>query len=297
MNRTQTYLTPEAVSRLKNMQLRARLVVEGFIAGLHKSPYHGFSVEFAEHRPYMPGDPLKNIDWRVYGKTDKFYVKQFEEETNLKAYILLDASASMGYSSDSVSKLQYGCYLAAALTYLLLKQRDAAGLVVFDSRIRDFIAPRSIQGYLSRILKALENLRPGGETDIGAALHTMAERIKRRGLVIIISDLLDDEDQILQGLKHFRHDGHEALVLHLLDPREKSFAFSGNIRFKDMETAEKIPSSPEHLRADYQKEFQRYLNFIESGCRDNRIDYMLFDTTEPFDTALSRYLNKRARMR
>ncbi len=282
---------------MKNMQLRARLVVEGFIAGLHKSPYHGFSVEFAEHRPYFPGDPLKNVDWRVYGKTDKFFVKQFEEETNLKAYILLDVSGSMGYASNGISKLVYGSYLAAALTYLLLKQRDAVGLITFDRGLKDYIAPRSIQGYLSRILSVLEKLTPGGETDIAPTLHLMAERIKRRGLVIVISDLLDDEEGIIGGLKHFRHDGHEALVFHLLDPQEKAFAFGGNVRFKDMETGEKIPASPEHLRDDYRLEFKRYLNFIESGCRDHRIDYALFDTDEPFDTALSKYLNKRLRLR
>lgn len=292
-----TYLTPEAVSRLKNMSLRARLVVEGFITGLHKSPYHGFSVEFSQHRPYMPGDPLKNIDWRVYGRTDKFFVKQFEEETNLKAYILLDCSASMGYSSGGITKLQYGSYLAAALTYLLLKQRDAVGLMTFDRKIRTYIPPRSIQGYLNRILKELENTEPGGETEIGSTLHLMAERVKRRGLVIVVSDLFDDEESLLSGLKHFRHGGHEVLLFHLLDPLEKSFAFRGNVRFRDLETGERMPLSPEHLREGYIREFSRWLKLIEHGCLDNLIDYSLFDTDESFDKALFRFLNKRAVMR
>ena len=279
------------------MQLRARLVVEGFIAGLHKSPYHGFSVEFTQHRPYIPGDPLKNIDWRVYGRTDKFFVKQYEEETNLKAYILLDCSASMGYTSGGISKLKYGSYLAAALTYLLLRQRDAVGLMTFDTEIRSYIPPRSIQGYLNRILVELENTTPGGETDIGSILHLTAERFKRRGLVIVISDLLDDAEGILNGFKHFRHDGHEALVFQTLDPMERSFAFRGNIRFRDMETGEKMPSSPEHLRADYRREFANFLKTLEGGCRDQKIDYALYDTGEPFDMALFQYLNKRARIR
>ena len=276
--------------------MRARLVVEGFITGLHKSPYHGFSAEFSQHRAYMPGDPLKNIDWRVYGRTDRFYVKQFEEETNLKAYILLDCSASMRYSSGGITKLQYGSYLAAALSYLLLKQRDAVGLMTFDSKIRNYLPPRSIQGYLNRILTELEHLEPGGETAIGDTLHMMAERLKRRGLVILISDLFDDEEAILSGLKHFRHGGHDALILHLLDPMEKSFAFKGNVRLKDMETDEKIPLSPEHLRKNYQIEFKSWLKTIETGCRDNVMDYSLFDTNSPFDLALTQFLNKRARM-
>lgn len=291
------YLTPEAVSKLSNMQLRARLVVEGFIAGLHKSPYHGFSVEFTEHRAYIPGDPLKNIDWRVYGRTDKFFVKQFEEETNLKAYLLLDCSGSMGYKSGKVSKLEYGSYLTAALTYLLLQQRDAAGLALFDTKLRSYIPPRSMQGYLNRILSELEKTAPGGETALGTILHSTAERLKRRGLVIVLSDLLDDPEGILSGLKHFRHDGHEVLLFHILDPMERSFAFKGNLRFRDMETGEKIPASAEHLIDAYREEFRLFLETIEAGCREYKIDYALFDTSEPFDGALMRYVNKRGRMR
>jgi uncharacterized protein (DUF58 family) len=267
--------------------------VEGFITGLHRSPYHGFSVEFSQHRPYMPGDALKNIDWRVWGRTDKFFVKQYQEETNLKAYIILDSSASMGYTSGKVSKLQYGAYLSAALTYLLLKQRDAVGLVTFDRQIRTLIPPRSFPGYLNRILAELEHVQPGGETIIGENLHLIAERLKRRGLVIIISDLLSEEGEILSGLKHFRHNGHEAIVFHLLDPQERNFNFHGNIRFKDLETKDKLPTAPDHLREIYRREFEGWLKGLEDGCRDNRIDYARFDTQEPFDFALSRFLNKR----
>ena len=297
MNNAIKYLTPEVVSRLKNMQLRARLVVEGFIAGLHKSPYHGFSAEFTQHRPYMPGDPLKIIDWRVYGRTNKFFVKQFEDETNLKAYLLLDCSASMNYTSGGVTKHEYAAYLSSALTYLLLQQRDAVGLLTYDDKIRSYLPPRSIQGYMNRILGELENSVPGGETDIGSILHTTAERLKKRGLVILISDLLDEPESILGGLKHFRHDGHEVLVFHLLDPVEKTFSFRGNLLFHDVETGEKMPASPEHLQEAYREEFKNYLKEIESGCREHRIDYILFDTAEPFDTALFKYFDKRARLR
>ncbi|MBL7190525.1 DUF58 domain-containing protein [bacterium] len=280
------------------MQLRARLLVEGFIAGLHKSPYHGFSVEFSQHRQYIPGDPLKNIDWRVYGRTDKFFVKQFEEETNLKAYILLDCSASMGYSSGkNITKLEYSSYLTAALTYLLLSQRDAVGLITFDQSIRSYLPPRSIQGYMSRIMSELTDIQPGGKTGIGETLHLIAERIKRRGLVIVISDLFDEENSILMGLKHFRHYHHEVLVFHILDPIEKSFALQGNLRLKDLETNDRLPVLPEHVRIDYQREFKKYLNIIENGCVNHKIDYSFFDTSKSFDTALFRYINKRKRMR
>ncbi len=203
------YLNAETIATLSNMQLRARMVVEGFIVGLHKSPYHGFSVEFAEHRAYGPGDDLRYLDWRLYGKTDRFYVKQFEEETNLKAHLMLDVSRSMTYGSGEISKLQYGSYLAAALTYLLLRQQDAVGLTLFSEEIQTHVRPSSRPSMLNNLLGMLENVEPAGETMLGSCLHRLAERIHRRGLVILISDLLDEVDPILNGFKHFRHDRHE----------------------------------------------------------------------------------------
>jgi uncharacterized protein (DUF58 family) len=194
------FLKPETISRLSGLELKARLVVEGFIAGLHRSPYHGFSVEFAQHRPYMPGDPLRNIDWKVYSRTDRFFVKEYEEETNLKAYLLLDTSGSMGYSSDSVSKLQYASYLAAALSYLMLKQRDSVGLVVFDEMIKTYLPPKSTASHLNVLLSHLDRLVPSQTTNISETLHQMADRIKRRGLIILLSDLLDTPVAILSGL-------------------------------------------------------------------------------------------------
>ncbi len=290
------YLDPTTVSKLDSLELRARLVVEGFIAGLHKSPFHGFSVEFAERRPYMLGDPIKLIDWKHYAKSDRYYVKRYEEETNLKSYVLLDCSASMGYTSGLITKIDYAGSIAAALSYLSLKQRDAVGLVAFDDTIRKFLPPSSKAGHLSLLLSEISAQRPSAKTDISAALHHMAERIKRRGLVILISDLLDDVDKIVSGLKHFRHNRHEVIVLHVVDPRERDFAFRDDAIYKDMETGEEIATAPWQIRSHFAKSFERYSNALALACRQSRIDYELIDTSMPFDTALYAFLGKRARL-
>jgi uncharacterized protein (DUF58 family) len=279
------------------MQLRARMVVEGFIVGLHKSPYHGFSVEFAEHRPYMPGDTLRNLDWKVFAKTDRLYVKQYEEETNLKCYILLDVSNSMNFGTTGVTKFQYGSYLAAALSFLMIQQRDAAGLVTYDSELRNYLPPRSVRTYLNVILSQLENTQPSSKTDIGKNLHAVADRIRRRGLIIVISDLMDDPAHMISGLRHFRHDGHEVLVLHTLDPREIDFAYSGDVRFKDLETDELIATQPWHLRKEYRGMMSDFIDKMRRSCREDRIDYHLLDTSKPYDEALIQYLTKRKQLR
>ena len=240
------YLRPEIVASINNISLRARLVVEGYLTGLHKSPYHGFSVEFAEHRAYGPGDELKHLDWKLYGKTDRYYIKQYEEETNLRSYILLDVSKSMTYASHKISKLDYGSYLASALTYLMLNQRDAVSLTLFDEKTRGYVPPHSTQSHLNLILDKLDNLEPGNDTKIAPTLHELAEKIKKRGLVILISDLLDEPDEVLAGLKHFRHKKHEVVVFHLIDPKEKDLDFSIRTRFYDIETG---AVSYTHLRA------------------------------------------------
>lgn len=289
-------LKPETLSRLKNLEIRARLVVEGFITGLHKSPYHGFSVEFAEHKQYMPGDEIKHIDWKVLGKTDRYYVKQYEEETNLKSFILLDVSSSMQYGSGKVKKIEYATYLAASLSYLMLKQRDAVGLSLFSDKIVKYIPPRSIQTYLIHILKELENIEPGGETNVSPVFHTLAERIKRRGLVIIISDLFDKPENILSGLKHFRHRNHEVLVFHILDPLELSFAFNSEAVFVDMETNEEINTLPWHIGKEYRRQVQETLRYYRKVCRENSIDYVMLNTENELDEALSEYLIKRKRL-
>lgn len=289
------YLDPEVISKLSSMDLRARLVVEGFIAGLHKSPYHGFSVEFAEHRQYMPGDEIRNVDWKVYAKTDRYYVKRFEEETNLKTYLLVDASASMGYTSTTLTKLQYATHLAAALTYLMIKQRDAAGLLTFDERIRKYLPPRSVKSYVHQILLELDRTRSSSKTNIAAALHQMAERIKRRGLIVLFSDLLDDPSSVISGLKHFRHKNHEVIVFQILDPLELSFEFGQDAVFRDLETGEEINTQPWHIRADYQREVKKFIDHYKKICRENRIDHVTLSTKQSYDRALIEYLLKRKR--
>lgn len=296
MKNTKVFLKPETLSRLSNLEIRARLVVEGFITGLHKSPYHGFSVEFTEHRQYMPGDEIKHIDWKVLGKTDRYYVKQYEEETNLKSYILMDVSGSMRYSSGKVTKIEYASYLAASLTYLMLKQRDSVGLALFSDKILKYVPPRSVQTYLIHILRELENIEPQGRTNVSPAFHALAEKIKRRGLVIIISDLFDEPDKIVSGLKHFRHKKHEVLLFHILDPFEVSFAFNKEAVFLDIETGEEINTLPWHIRREYRKQVKDMLYFYQKFCRENRIDYVLMNTETELDKALSEYLIKRKRL-
>ncbi len=295
-NSYRKYLDPEIVGKLKGMELKARMVVEGFIAGLHKSPYHGFSVEFAEHRQYMPGDNIRDIDWKVYAKSDRYYIKQYEEETNLKGYLLVDCSASMAYKSDGVSKLDYASLLAASLSFLMLKQRDAVGLVTFDEAIRRYIPPRSRSGQLHLLLQELASQTASDKTDIADTLHEMAERITRRGLIVIMSDLLDEPSKIISGLKHFRHKHHEIILFHILDPRERDFAFPSEAVFKDMETGEELTTLPWQIRKHYQKATSDFSDYIASECRQSRIDYHLIDTSVPFDTALYAFLAKRERL-
>ncbi len=292
------YLSPEIVSRLKGMELKARMVVEGFITGLHKSPYHGFSVEFAEHRQYMPGDSIRDIDWKVYAKSDRYYIKQYEEETNLKSYILLDCSASMGYKSETSehTKFDYALTLAASLTYLMIKQRDAVGVVSFADKINRYIPPRAATGHLHILLRQFEQFTTASTTDISLPLHDMAERVKRRGLVIIISDLFDDPRRIISGIKHFRHRNHEVIVFQVVDPRERDFGFSGEAIFEDMETGEKITTMPWQIKQDYQRQFSDFTGLLAAECRQARADYHLLDTSTPFDKALYAFLSKRERL-
>jgi len=290
------YLQPEVVSRLSNLNLVARLVVEGFITGLHKSPYHGFSVEFAEHRQYMPGDDIRHVDWKVYAKTHRYYVKEFEEETNLKSFLLLDASASMGYTSHNITKLQYATYLAAALSYLMLKQRDSVGLLTFDDKIRRYLPPRSVTTYLTLILQELQKTKTSSKTNIAGTFHQLAERIARRGLIIVFSDLFDDPQRVISGLKHFRHKKHEVIVFHILDPYERHFNFRQDATFRDLETGEKLSTQPWHIRGEYRALMNSFIENYKRQCRENRIDYVLMDTSENFDRALLQYLVKRKRI-
>ena len=291
------FLRPDVVSRLANMELRARLIVEGFIAGLHRSPYHGFSVEFAEYRQYNAGESTRNVDWKIYGKTDRYYVKVFEDETNLRATLLLDRSASMDYGGGEVTKLRYATLLGAALGYLMITQRDAVGLVVFDDRIRELLPHRSIRKHLLYLLGVLDGIEPGERTSIGGTLHEMAERIRRRGLIILLSDLLDDPSRVMEGLEHFRHRGHEVVVFHVLDPTELTLDFPGEVQFVDKETGERLRTRPWFLGSEYRRDVKEWTSWLERECKENAIDYNLVTTETPFDQALVSYLNKRRRLR
>ena len=291
------YLVPEVVSKLSNISIIARTVVEGFITGLHKSPYKGFSVEFAEHREYTPGDDIRHLDWRVYARTDRYHIKQYEEETNLRTYLLLDTSNSMSYSSSGkLSKLEYGCYLAASLAYLIIHQQDSAGLVVFDTEIRNYLAPKGSPTHLKQILLELDKTLGRGQTEIGRSFHDLAEMLKRRGLIVVISDLLDETKNVVQGLIHFRHKRHEVVVFHVLDPYEINFPFEKLTQFVDMETDEKIQIDPRALRQEYLSNFNEFVNAYKKAFAENDIDYQMISTETPFEQALASYLTKRTRL-
>ena len=291
------YLQPEVVSRLASLELRARMVVEGFITGLHKSPYHGFSVEFAEHRQYMPGDEIRYIDWKVYGRTNRYYIKQYEEETNLKGYVILDSSRSMAYRSEGrISKFDYALSLAAALSFLMIKQQDAVGAAVYDTEPRGYLPPRSRGSYIQEILKLLGSAAPSSGTGTARSLNLIAERIKRRGLVVVLSDFFDEPDQVISALKHFRHNQNEVLAMQILDPMERSFNFGTDATFRDMETGEEMVTQPYQIRKAYAEAMQEFTERIKRECRQHNIDYLLLDTSVPYDVALVEYLNKRRMM-
>ena len=292
------YLQPNTVAKLQNMALRARLVVEGYIIGMHQSPYHGFSVEFAEHRAYGPGDEIRHIDWKLYGKTDRFYTKRYEEETNLYSHILLDISNSMNYSSSgsSITKLEYASYLTAALAYLMLNQQDGVGLGLFHHKLDSLLSPKSTKSHLNSIFSKLENIVPGNDTSIGLVLHEMAERIKKRGLTIIISDLMDDEEKILNGLKHFRHNKQEMIVFHILDREEIMFSFNSRTRFKDMETGKIITTEPWQIQKSYSALVKKNQEYYKKQCGLRKIDYVPLVTDMNLDFALNEYFQKRNRL-
>lgn len=285
------------INKLDNLSLKARFIVEGFILGLHKSPYHGFSVEFSENRKYEPGDEMKFIDWKVWAKTDRYYVKQFEEETNLLCYLLIDQSNSMKYQSNQISKLDYVKILASSFAYLILKQQDAVGMISFDQKIREFITPKSKPGQLKLLTSTLENLTPSNETSISTVLHRVADSINKKGLIILFSDLLDDKEEILSSLKHFRFDGHEVIVFHSLDPSEINFDFSGNIEFNDLETDTTIKTDPRLIIENYKYIFNKFYSDFKTDCRKNKIDYIRVNTNTPYDKYLIDYLLKRKNLK
>lgn len=293
MSDYQKYLDPQVLNKISRLDLKARLIVEGYIAGLHKSPYRGFSVEFAAHREYVPGDDVRHLDWKVFGRTDRLYIKEYEQETNLKCYILIDTSESMGYQSGLVSKLEYAKYVAAALAYLIIQQQDAVGLVCFDREIYKFIPPSGNPAHLNAILQELAVLAPTRQTDVKAISLDMAERIEKRGLVIIISDLFDNPYNILKGLQRMRHKGQEIIVFNILDEYEVRFPFNRMMRFDGLEEYPHLITDPRPLRRDYLEALSRFVTVIRRGCLKERIDYLQISTDQMLDVALSAYLATR----
>lgn len=282
------------LSKISNMELRARTVVEGFIYGLHRSPYRGFSVEFAEYREYTPGDDPRFIDWKVFARSDRYYLKEFEEETNLSCHILLDISASMKYKGAGISKLEYASYLAASLGYLIFQQRDGVGLMSFDNQIRQFIPARNRKGHLFSLLRYLENLEPSNDTELSPPLHQIAEMVNRKGLIILISDLLDDPETALEGFRHIRFQGHDLIVFHVMDDDELNFPFENTTRFEDLESPRSYMAIPAMVRDKYLERLQNHINAFKVGCARVQADYHILNTAKPLDFALFSYLTNRA---
>ena len=290
------YLDPAVVARLGTIDLKARTIVEGFLTGLHRSPYKGFSVEFAEYRQYIPGDDLATLDWKVYARLDRHFVKKFEEETNLTCHLLLDVSGSMAYASGGITKLQFGSYLAAALAYLMHRQRDSFGLIAFDDSISALLPASARAGHLRAVLLALERLKIGAGTDVAKPLHDLAAAVRKRGLVVLVSDLLDDPVRVLDGLKHFRYRGTDVIVFHILDPYELQFPFEQAARFRDMETAAEVMAVPSTVRKGYLERMQGLIATYRRELGLVGIDYCLLDTSQPLELGLMSYLMTRRRM-
>jgi len=295
LSTSKKYLDPEVLARLSRLDLKARLVVEGFLSGLHTSPYKGFSQEFADYRQYIPGDEPKRIDWKAYARTDRFYIKEYQEETNLRAYLLLDKSGSMGYG-ERISKLEYAKYLAASLAYLLLKQKDSVGIITFDTTIRQFIPPSSRKANFTRILEVIENTTPKGETSLANVLFQMAQKVKRRGLIILFSDLLDEPEQVVKSLSSFRYRKHEMLVFQVLDEQELKFSFTQPAIFYDLERGDELIIQPKAIQQSYQKRFSQILATYHHKLLESYIDYEVMYTDTPYDKALFSYLQKRSRL-
>jgi uncharacterized protein (DUF58 family) len=286
-------LSEEHLAQLSRLQLSASQIVEGFLIGLHKSPYHGFSVEFADHRQYNPGESLKNVDWKIVARTGRYYVKRYEEETNLRCHILLDHSRSMFYSSSGTTKIEYAKRLAAALAWLMIAQKDAAGLYTFNHQITGILAPKAFRSYTAQIFAQLVKLEAGDTTDILSPLHQIAESIKKRSLVILISDLMDDPEKILQAFKHFRNHRHELLVFHIFDPQEQELNFKRETEFIDSESGEKITVNPWQIREEYQNLYGDFYQKLKESCHQIEVEYNPVSTSEDVGDLLLKYLSKR----
>jgi uncharacterized protein (DUF58 family) len=291
------HFDPKILAKLKNLSLRARFVVDGVMVGIHPSRAKGFSSDFEQHREYTQGDDVRRIDWKAYGKFDRYFIKEYREATNLKTLIVLDASASMSYASDGLSKFDYGATLAASLAYLMLKQQDAVGLITFSDKIDKMIPPKAINGYLFALLKELENTKPARETHGGLVLQELAGSLKRRGLIILISDLLDEPEEVVKGLKQLRSRGNDVIVFHLLDKDELEFPFEEPTLFRDLEEDIKLLTDPQSIRPAYLSVMTSLIEGYKKACTSHLIDYSLLDTTVGLDRALVRYLTWREKFR
>lgn len=288
------YLDPAVLEKVAGLEVKARLVVEGFMAGRHKSPYKGSSVEFAEHREYAPGDDLRRIDWKVYGKSDRFYLKEFEEETNLKAYVAVDASASMGYAGGTrISKLEYSKYAAAAILHLVQQQRDSGALIAFGSGVSNFVPPGSSSAHHRNLIETLAGLVPDGKSGIGVVFDEIASRLRQRSLVAVFSDLIDDTTGVLRGLQHMAHRGHDVILFHVMDSDELEFPFEKMTRFEGMEDMERLLLDPKAVREAYLAEVGAFRSQVMATCLASRMDYVPLDTSAPLDKALSAWLARR----
>ena len=296
MSRAERFLKPEVIRQVSRLDLRARFIVEGFLAGLHASPFQGFSVEFSEHRKYVPGDDLKDLDWNIYAKTDRYYIKKFEAETNVTGYLAMDLSGSMAYTyRQELTKFEYAICLAAALGYLMIHQQDPVGLITFDTEIRAALPPRSKRTQLANILALLSNLKPAGQTDIAGCLHQLAAMVRNKGLIMIFSDLLTDPEPVMKSLHHLRHRGHDIILFHVLDEAEAHFPFDGLIEFKEVEGSRRLTLDARNMRGDYLKSLAKFKDFYKNECAKANIDYVSMDTSVNFDKALMEYLLQRQR--
>lgn len=291
MPAVEQYLKPEVIRQISRLDLRAQFIVKGFMQGLHASPFHGFSVEFSEHRRYTPGDDPQDIDWLVYAKTDKYYVKKFEAETNITGYLVMDLSASMGYTyRQELTKFDYTICLAAALCYLMIHQNDPVGLITFDERIKTSLAPKSKRQQIGNVLSVLAKLEPAGPTDVAASLVQVAAMLKHRSLVMIFSDLLAESEPVLSALRRLRHGGHDVILFHVLDEAEVQFPFDGLVEFEEPETGELLQVDADGYRATYREEVEAFRDSLRQTCFQTGADYVPLDTSMPFDRALMEYL-------
>jgi uncharacterized protein (DUF58 family) len=293
---TTRFLDPQALTRIASLELIARTVVEGFISGLHRSPLLGFSVNFAEYRPYRPGDDIRKIDWKVYGRTDRLFIKEYEGETNTGIHLILDCSRSMSYGSQGITKLEYGQFLAASLGYFAFKQRDAVGFVSYDNDVVDYVPARGSVGHLNTVLHAIEKSQPGEKTDFLKPLVQVAERLRRRGIVVVISDLYDEPANVMSGLRHLAFRGNDVIVFQVLDPAELRFDFPDAAQFVDMETRAEMHVIPAYIGQEYRKLLRKQMDEYEKECSKDRMDYSLMDTSRPLDSALFSYLVRREQL-